>query len=72
MLVKSTLGFDKKLQTQTVCTEKLCKTILFEKAACKMLMKLTPRGWKKPWNTRLIFLLHHISCTYICTLEQTI
>ena len=31
-----------KLQTQTVSTEKLGKTLLFEKDAHKMLVKLTP------------------------------
>ena len=33
--------FDKKFQTQIVCTAKLRKTLLFEKAARKMLVKLT-------------------------------
>jgi hypothetical protein len=32
----------KKLQSQTVRREKLQKTLLFEKIACKMLVKLTP------------------------------
>ena len=32
----------KKLQTQIVSTEKLHKTLLYKKAACKMLLKLTP------------------------------
>ena len=34
--------FDKKLQTLTVSTEKLQKTLLYEKAGRKMLVKLTP------------------------------
>jgi len=34
----------KKLQSQTVSRVKLCKTVLYKKAACKMLVKLTP-GW---------------------------
>jgi hypothetical protein len=33
--------FFKKLQTQTVSTEKLQKINLYEKAACKMFVKLT-------------------------------
>jgi len=32
----------KKLQSQTVPTEKLCKALLYEKVEYKMLMKLTP------------------------------
>jgi len=32
----------KKLQTQTVSTEKLLKTLSYEKAASNMLVKLTP------------------------------
>jgi hypothetical protein len=36
------LFFCQKLQNQTVRREKLHKTLLFEKAACNMLMKLTP------------------------------
>ena len=34
--------FPKKLQTQTVSTEKLQKALLYKKAACKMMVKLTP------------------------------
>ncbi len=34
--------FAKKLQTQIVSTEKLFKKLLYEKAARKMLVKLTP------------------------------
>jgi len=34
--------FAKKLQSQTEIREKLCNALLYEKAACKMLMKLTP------------------------------
>ena len=34
--------FAKKLQTQTVSTEKLRKTLLYEKAAHKKLVKLAP------------------------------
>jgi len=33
--------FAKKLQSQTVIREKLCKTLSYKKT-CKMLMKLTP------------------------------
>jgi len=33
----------KKLQSHTVIRENLCKTLLYEKAARKMLVKLTPR-----------------------------
>jgi hypothetical protein len=33
----------RKLQSQTVTREKLCKTLLYEKDKLKMLMKLTPR-----------------------------
>ena len=36
------ISFRQKLLTQTVSTEKLRKTLLFEKAAHKMLVKLTP------------------------------
>ena len=32
----------KKLQTQTVTTENICLTILYKKAAHKMLVKFTP------------------------------
>jgi hypothetical protein len=34
--------FAKKLQSQTVSREKLCKTLLYEKAASKLLVQLTP------------------------------
>jgi hypothetical protein len=34
----------KKLQSQTVTREKLCKTLLNEKFSSKMLMKMT-HGW---------------------------
>jgi len=34
--------FAKKLQTQIVSTEKLCKKLSYEKAARKILVKLTP------------------------------
>ncbi len=34
--------FTKKLQTQLVSTEKLCKWLLHKKAACKILVKLPP------------------------------
>ena len=34
--------FAKKLHTQIVSSENLCKTLLYEKGAHKMLMKLTP------------------------------
>jgi hypothetical protein len=33
--------FAKKLQTQIVSTEKVCKEFWYEKAACKILVKLT-------------------------------
>jgi hypothetical protein len=36
--------FDKKLQTQIVSTSRLRKKLLYKKAACKMLVKLTPGG----------------------------
>ena len=39
--------FAKKLYTQTVSTEKLRKTLSYEKASLKMLVKLTPVGRKK-------------------------
>jgi hypothetical protein len=32
----------KKLQSQTVSNENLCKILTYKKSACKMLMKLTP------------------------------
>jgi hypothetical protein len=34
--------FAKKLQTQTVSTQKLCKKLWYEKAVHKILVKLTP------------------------------
>jgi hypothetical protein len=34
--------FAKKLQTQIVSTQRLYKKLLHEKAACKILVKLTP------------------------------
>jgi len=34
--------FHQNLQSQTVIREKLRKTLQYEKAACKMLVKLTP------------------------------
>jgi len=36
--------FDKKIPSQTVSREKLCKTLLCKKVARKMLVKLKPRG----------------------------
>jgi hypothetical protein len=39
--------FTKKLQTQIVSTKKLRKMLLYEKAARKILVKLT-QGWKRP------------------------
>jgi hypothetical protein len=36
--------YAKKLQTQFVSTEKLHKKLLYEKAARKILLKLTPGG----------------------------
>jgi hypothetical protein len=36
--------FAKKLQTQIICTLKLCKKISYKKVAHKILVKLTPRG----------------------------
>jgi hypothetical protein len=36
-------SFAKKLQSQSAFREKLCETHSYEKAACKMLVKLTPR-----------------------------
>jgi len=35
-------SFAKKFQSQNVSREKLVKTLLYEKVASKMLMKLTP------------------------------
>ncbi len=35
-------AFEPKLQTQTVSREKLCETLSYKKAVCKMLMKLLP------------------------------
>jgi len=35
-------SFTKKLQSQIVTREKLCKTLLYEKVMRKMLMKLIP------------------------------
>jgi len=37
-------SFAKKLQSQTVIKEKLCKTLSYKKGTHKMLMKLTPEG----------------------------
>jgi len=34
--------FHQKTKSHTVIREKLCKALLHEKVACKMLMKLTP------------------------------
>jgi hypothetical protein len=42
----------KKLLSQTVSREKLQKTLLYEKSACKMFIKLTP-GWKDPEGFQL-------------------
>jgi len=46
-------SFAKKLQSQTVNREKLCTTLSYEKAARKMLVKVTPGfssmvGWQTP------------------------
>jgi len=35
---------NKKLQSQTVSREKQYKTLVYKKAACEMLVKLTPDG----------------------------
>ncbi len=35
-------SFDEKVHSQTVIKEKLHKTLWYKKAACKMLVKLTP------------------------------
>jgi len=37
-------SFAKKLQTQIVSIYKLRKKLLYKKAACKLLVKLTPGG----------------------------
>jgi len=34
----------KKKQSQILSRDKLCKTLLYKKAGCKMLVKLTPGG----------------------------
>jgi hypothetical protein len=38
----------KKLQSQTVIREKLCKALMYEKVTSKMLMKVTPAERVKP------------------------
>jgi hypothetical protein len=42
--------FAKKLQTQIVSTFKLCKKLLYEKSARKILVKLPPGGRKWQLN----------------------
>jgi len=52
-------AFTKKLQIQTVIREKLCKTLLRTKGACKMLVKL------RPWiNFTNIFTLSFYTCRF--------
>ena len=43
----------KQLQIQTVSTEKRQITLLYEKAACEMLMKLSPQ-FPSSWRSRLV------------------
>jgi len=40
-------SLEKKLQSQTIIIEKLCKALLYEKGKCKMLMKWTPEACLK-------------------------
>jgi hypothetical protein len=56
-------SFANKLHSQTVSREKLCKILLYKKAAPKMLVKLTPcrRGctwWPSRWNRDRTMLKH--------------
>jgi len=41
-------SYAKKLQSQTVIREKLCKSLSYKKGARKMLMKLTPERHLSP------------------------
>jgi len=41
-------SFAKKFQSQDVNRENLCKTLFYEKATHKVLMKLTPKGQFTP------------------------
>jgi len=47
-------SFAKKLQSQTVSTEKLCKALLYEKGTLRMLMQFTPAQTKNlPFLTQI-------------------
>jgi len=52
----------KNYKSQTVIREKLCNTLWYEKAYCKMLVKLTPGFQQQFWHIAQGRYLQLLSC----------
>ena len=58
-------------QMQTVSIQKLCKTLSFEKVACKMLVKLTPGCCSMNHYISFIFLPKNFESVYFLSEQKT-